>query len=208
MLAAVSDAELRAFERTWRETGDPQDGAAWLRARVQAGELSEERLRLAACLDHEAACLATGYEGSSPDLQLVDFARRLASFDAAIQVRAALAALAPDPPSGTGLPTQIQVCLAAVRQWLREPTPERAEEAFWAAQVVAGACGFAFPAYRYLGWIPGGIEEAARLLGWPPDDERDSPLVNCLLEVRHRLPDETVAAVQEELIPWALAPGT
>jgi len=48
----MSDADLRELERRFRETGSVDDEAAWLRARIQAGELSEGRLRLAIYFGH------------------------------------------------------------------------------------------------------------------------------------------------------------
>jgi len=54
----MSDTDLRGLERRWRETGSVEDEAAWLHARVQAGELEQSRLRLAAYLLHEGARLA------------------------------------------------------------------------------------------------------------------------------------------------------
>lgn len=51
----MSDDERRALERRFRASGSPQDEAAWLRARVQGGDLSERRLQLAAHLGSQAA---------------------------------------------------------------------------------------------------------------------------------------------------------
>jgi hypothetical protein len=56
----VSDARLRELERRFRETGAPDDEAAWLRERLRAGELEERLLRLADRLRHPAAALALG----------------------------------------------------------------------------------------------------------------------------------------------------
>lgn len=54
----MTDARLRDAERRWRETGALADEAAWLRERVRAGALDDERLRLAAYVGHAAARLA------------------------------------------------------------------------------------------------------------------------------------------------------
>jgi hypothetical protein len=51
----MADDRLRELERTFRRTGAVADEAVWLRARVQAGELTEGRLRLLAHLGHPAA---------------------------------------------------------------------------------------------------------------------------------------------------------
>jgi hypothetical protein len=58
----VTDARLRELERRWRETGTVEDEAAWLRARVQAGELEQSKLELAGLCGCKAACLAIGVQ--------------------------------------------------------------------------------------------------------------------------------------------------
>lgn len=45
---AVSDAKLRELERRWRETGAVDDEAAYLLERVRVGDLTPERVELAA----------------------------------------------------------------------------------------------------------------------------------------------------------------
>lgn len=59
----VSDADFRALERRFRETEAVEDEAAWLRARVHAGELDQRRLELAAYLGHEGANRALVADG-------------------------------------------------------------------------------------------------------------------------------------------------
>ena len=44
----MSDARLRELERRWRESGSTEDEAAYLRERVRVGDLTQERLELAA----------------------------------------------------------------------------------------------------------------------------------------------------------------
>jgi hypothetical protein len=56
----VSDARLRELERRWKETGSPDDEAAYLLERVRVGDLTREMLELAAYCGHEGARLATG----------------------------------------------------------------------------------------------------------------------------------------------------
>ena len=51
----VSDQRLRELEAAWRASGSVEDEAEYLFERVRLGELSEERLELAALLGHEAA---------------------------------------------------------------------------------------------------------------------------------------------------------
>lgn len=53
----MSDAELRLRERRWGESGAPNDEAAYLRRLLQADELTEEQVFLAARCGHIAAQL-------------------------------------------------------------------------------------------------------------------------------------------------------
>lgn len=50
----MSDTKLRDLERRWRETGTVDDEAAYLLERVRVGDLTRERLDLAAYLGHRA----------------------------------------------------------------------------------------------------------------------------------------------------------
>lgn len=51
----MTDARLRELERRFRLAGSVENEAAWLRARVQAGDLRPSNLELAAFCGHEAA---------------------------------------------------------------------------------------------------------------------------------------------------------
>lgn len=64
----MSDAELRELERRWSSGGDLEDEAAWLRARVRAGELDLDRLERAAAAGHEGAARALEREPGKGDL--------------------------------------------------------------------------------------------------------------------------------------------
>ena len=56
----MSDEELRALERRWRESGAVEDGAAWLAGRQRVGQLDSAALELLAHLGHEPARLVLG----------------------------------------------------------------------------------------------------------------------------------------------------
>jgi len=78
----VSDRETQAALRRWRETGTSEDEAAYLLARLRAGELAHERLLLAAYLGHPAAGIALGSDlselrGLEPWLAAQGFAERI-----------------------------------------------------------------------------------------------------------------------------------
>ena len=59
----VSDERLRELERRWKETGSVEDEAAFLLERVRVGELTQERLELAAYCGHPASQAAVGEAG-------------------------------------------------------------------------------------------------------------------------------------------------
>ena len=54
----MSDARLRELERRWRESGSTEDEAAYLRERVRVGDLTQERLELAAYCGNAASIAA------------------------------------------------------------------------------------------------------------------------------------------------------
>lgn len=54
----MSDEHLRALERRFRETGDPNDGGRWLIARLRSGDLAPSGLMAAAALGEPAALQA------------------------------------------------------------------------------------------------------------------------------------------------------
>ena len=53
------DEQTRELERRWHETGNVEDGAAFLRQRLRSGELPRERLELASKLGHPSARVFT-----------------------------------------------------------------------------------------------------------------------------------------------------
>ena len=58
----MTDTKLRELERRWKESGSPEDEAAYLLERVRVGDLEKEKLELAAYCGHEGARLALGDE--------------------------------------------------------------------------------------------------------------------------------------------------
>lgn len=68
----MADEELRALERRWRTTGAVDDGAAFLQAKLRAGLIDEQRLRLAAFVGDPAAALVAGCEAAPRHLLTCD----------------------------------------------------------------------------------------------------------------------------------------
>ncbi len=62
VLSNMADEDVRALERTWRESGSTEDEAAYLAARVRSGLLPQENVELAASLGDRAARRALGQE--------------------------------------------------------------------------------------------------------------------------------------------------
>lgn len=73
----MSDETLRELERAWRESGDAQDEAAYLREALRAGRLSSLQVQTAAYLGHPAALAAL--DGASPPLPGAEHDESLAS---------------------------------------------------------------------------------------------------------------------------------
>lgn len=86
----MSDEQLRAAEKRWRESGTPEAEAAYLRERVRAHDLEAEQLRLAAVLGDPVARIALGSDEEWPALGTPEklFAA-LAPFGALVLGRAA-----------------------------------------------------------------------------------------------------------------------
>jgi hypothetical protein len=64
---SVGDERLRELERKWKSTRSVEDHAAYLQARVRAGDLEADRLELAAYCGHAAARAAVGARVVVPD---------------------------------------------------------------------------------------------------------------------------------------------
>lgn len=123
----MSDEELRALERTWRETGAVEDEARWLAARVRAGGLDRARLASLAFFGHEAARLAA--ELPAPDAWDLDdaneWAARLKPLGAEALLRAGHAVAAASVPEGAARPPMLE----AIEAWLACPCAKHAKAA-------------------------------------------------------------------------------
>jgi hypothetical protein len=117
----MSDERLREAERKWRETGTVEDEARYLLERVRVGDLTQERLELAAYCGHEGAVAAT-LRGPGPDA-LVDWLRGLRSLGQWAWVKAigtSLSVIVSEWPVSEGR-TSVESALAAVETWCRAP---------------------------------------------------------------------------------------
>ncbi|MCO5170207.1 MAG: hypothetical protein M9894_28055 [Planctomycetes bacterium] len=132
----MTDARLREVERRWRESGNVDDEAAFLRERVRVGALPDERLRVAAGLGHPAALRASRVEALRHDAS----PRTLADLVAA-----------------AGTPACQRAALIVTEAALKHvvPAPPAARDALRRAQALAVGGGGSHPA----------LEDAQALLG-------------------------------------------
>src|SRR5687768_4148255 len=72
MDAAMTDSRLRELECRWRSSGSVEDEATFLRERVRVGDLTRERLELAAYCDHGGAIASIDSPLRSPAVLTVD----------------------------------------------------------------------------------------------------------------------------------------
>ena len=76
----MCDERLKALERRLEQVSTPQQYGSWLLEMVRAGALDLERVRLAACVGHEAALLAMGSLDSPAQAPLMSLSKHLDPF--------------------------------------------------------------------------------------------------------------------------------
>lgn len=222
----MSDERLRALERQFRASGSPTDEAAWLRARVQAGEVQPDRLRLAALLGHAGAWEALGDDAPAPTLilrewdypveynALFDMVRDCADSgcEALVRLTVALAReLLPMFETGRAEDTGARVAIQTTERWLVEPeavTDRMLLEAGWAAGGSSDNVIFEDGVAHDVAELAQRTAEVAQnaLAG----DRARTRLgaEDAALPLRVLDPEEAVrleAVVREELVPWALS---
>lgn len=119
----MSDARLRELERRWKETGSPDDEAAYLLERVRVGDLTRERLELAAYCGHEGARRSIGMQVLPRSLD--DMLSRSLTVDKEASVRLCVAVAEPlltrlvaAKPHARPLH---EAALVAAREWIACP---------------------------------------------------------------------------------------
>lgn len=88
----MSDEHLRELERRWKETGSVEDEDAYLRERVRIGDLTQDKLELAAYLGHQAARRYLGEQAPQAPEKLENFVGHLKSWGKETLVRSIVAA--------------------------------------------------------------------------------------------------------------------
>ncbi|MCO5169417.1 MAG: hypothetical protein M9894_23990 [Planctomycetes bacterium] len=144
----MADTTRRDLERRARQ-GDPTAAARALSARVRAGALTDERLRLAALVGDAAARLALGPAAPAEPADADGLAAALQGFGVEAVVRATVAATravtaVADPRAGWDL-ARARRAMDAAEAWLACPCDAHVE----AARAV-GQAGDEDPAYAEL----------------------------------------------------------
>lgn len=222
----MSDVDLRTLARRFRASGSSEDEAAWLRARVQTGELKDGQLRLAAHLGHEAARTALGAAAPEPTLTLREW-------DHPVEFNALFDTVARAGESGCEPLLRVVVALArrllplfeacepedlgprrAVQvgeRWLCEPGGvDRGllREAAWAAGASSDRVVFDHVRAHDVAELAQRVAEAAQSVA-TGDHERtlasvESGTFHALRAVDVSQVNELERAVADELVPWAL----
>lgn len=203
----MTDERLRELERRWKETSSLDDEVAYLRERVRVGDLSQERLELAAFVGHAASQQCLNQPFHRPEIaeywRIFD---QLPRFGSEAFTRAALeAAHLLSGPNRIGVPPAVRRALEAAEDFLVEPTPRRQREAVQAGEVAENLVYEQSGATEVLTWFA--TQPSAGIEGWGSGEGVDSsffgngPLVG--LNERELL---KIAALKG-LIPWALGYG-
>ena len=222
----MSDAKLRELERKWKESGSVEDEAAYLRERVRAGDLTQERLELAAYFGHAAA-------GRALPMSLIQAAapadlgwERLEADGPEAVVRGLLAVSRAAlnewerPGRASSRP---RASIAAVEAWLACKGPEQLDRVRkcclqWEKEVLsdvnlrAGGGGAsprippADPRLASAGYLAfsaargviGGLEYAREMIDECVDPQNESYLAPCISRTT------VLAALASEVVTWAL----
>lgn len=216
---------MRELERRWRESGDVEAEAAWLRARVKVKEVPLHFLRLAACVGHEASCLAFGADVGDDEWVAildgeVDFlppsGRRSTGVEylgpsvclclrAALPLARSILWAAPAAEHGRAA----EVALKRMEGCVIEPTEARRQRVTavvdslpdcpdrWAA---AGATAVRYAYYQLIEFRPELVEEA---------EERPPYAFRWFAKVleRQKATSEGLAALRADLVPHLLKTG-
>lgn len=208
----MSDERLRELERRWRETRAADDEAAYLAERVRVGDLTSERLSLAAYVGHPAAAKAIGDGPSDTLLDPIELVEGLERWGRAVTVRACVAAATSilrwwerdHPTDGSVART-----LEAVRAWTDCPCSSHAD----AARGEAGEIPtYAENAGRWSERAAEAAWGAVRAIAWePPPQEIDQApgLADAVVFAQEVVGDDEALRqhIMRAIAEWALGPS-
>lgn len=200
----MTDRRLRQLERRFRETGALEDEAAWLAARVQAGEVSPDRLALASDLKYAAARVAQNRRPADyVDLKL--WPRELHSrwgTEVLVRVSLACARRVCEQIAHEPVRERLEEGLAAVAGWVACPCEEHVK----GAKAAAVACKQSVIAGSLI------VEAYTAIIQQPTFGGRFAPpgfdAPHLAADALHRRGLDGTAevrrAVEREVVPWAL----
>jgi len=120
----VSDARLRELERRWKETGSVDDEASYLLERVRVGDLTRERLELAAYCGHQGARRAGNEHASASEP--VDVLVTAGSDLVALWAELTMGQELQDVRSVTQMKPHLEAVMNAFKSWRQKPGGELA----------------------------------------------------------------------------------
>lgn len=215
----MTDVRTRALERRAVSTGGADDEAAWLLARLRAGDLAPARLRLLVHVGHPAARLAAGAtlaeveaaRGVGPArrwaLGLGGFGREACARAAVALARACAVGLGEAPPHlGRGVITDL---IAALEDALSAPSRSALRAARVAAERAVGDVGWSQALERHE--LPAALArarlvalEAATAVCAPTGPRAAEAVAQAAAWASPA--HDVQAVVREMIVPWALGP--
>lgn len=229
----MADRQTRQLERLWKCSGAPEEGVIYFRARMRAGDLSPDRLKLAAYLGDEAARRALGVSEVRIPPEIQRWVRVLACWGHEALIRTLLVTARWNLEKWEGLvwDRRPRSAIESTEAWLRCPCPSH-------ARVASASAGEASQAlvdlsdvliwyhkdplernamYRVLSLVAENAARAAELAARGPKtdlrqaaDETVRSVIECLTSKGMFLRSVELQmreAIARELIPWALAPS-
>jgi len=204
----VSDARLRELERRWKETGSPDDEAAYLLERVRVGDLTRERLELAAYCGRQGAARACASQPPAEGRTLMAESLRAAMatllrvFGVQALVRACMAIFEGGKLQGDA---SVAPILARTAEWLYCKSPESALAVRSLADQLWGSWQSA-PSHDRL--VASATIELARVVAEEEACETSAYRVIRLLDQAGiaRL-DVAASTIAASLVKWSLGQG-
>jgi hypothetical protein len=235
------DERLRNLERRFKESGDPThelaylqeqvrqggsldwesyqrlaeldvDGAAgYLLARVERGDLEQEKLELAAYCSHEPARVALGAEAPEVPEDLEEWGQRFQprGHEAIVRAALALARLALPLWESNSIDPLPREAVVAVEEWLAAES--RTEAATKAANVgyLAGRAAVAREGHGSLRFVPDGWAAcvcafAANAAGCLSREAAIDELTNAVSLAAKHLVERAKPYTQQALVAWSL----
>tara|TARA_B100000965_G_scaffold15892_1_gene12001 strand:- start:288 stop:974 length:687 start_codon:yes stop_codon:yes gene_type:complete len=198
------DSSLQELERRYRETGLEEDEAAWLRARMQAGGLGADQVRLAALCGHSAAALSLE-RGESRPADFPSWLSHVRSHGAEAERRAHLAAAreslrvrnreAELHGAEDDIAEHPSLLLELAEELLFEPEDPELQD-------FLGGLASTQDAWEWTNDVSESAMWALNLISALGNSEDDLDWSNLLLEALYE--ERARAVVSAELVPWVL----